>query len=236
VLTPVRRKKLPDNLAERIQAYIIERDFKPGDRLPSTAELAARFEVGHPTLREGLKKLETIGIISVKHGSGIYVGENVNRIFLINPVLQEKEPTRKILLDLIEAREPIELQSVGLAAERITGEELQALRSLLDSAKEHLEEDEILSQVNMGFHKAIASASGNTVLWQVLEALTSLFREEQRALIHIYASRLKDYEQHEQIFEALKNKNKELAVARMRSHLASVRQAILKWNPRRDRQ
>jgi GntR family transcriptional repressor for pyruvate dehydrogenase complex len=236
VLIPLRHKKLPDNLAESIQAYIIERDFKPGDRLPSTAELASRFQVGYPTLREGLKKLETLGIIAVRHGSGIFVGENINRIFLINPVLQEKEPTRKVLLDLIEAREPIELQSVGLAAEHITTEELQTLRTLLDNAKEHLEDDEDLSRVNMEFHKAIAAASGNTVLSQVLEALTSVFRQEQRALIHIYASRLNDYEQHEQIFEALQAKNKELAVARMQSHLSSVRQAILKWNPRRDRQ
>jgi GntR family transcriptional repressor for pyruvate dehydrogenase complex len=116
---PVVRTNLSDDLAHRIRRLIDANNLVPGDKLPTISELAERFEVGPPTLREALKKLETLGIVRIKHGSGIYVGENYRALFLSNPVISEG-PSKKILLDLIEARRSVEPTAVRLAAEHAT--------------------------------------------------------------------------------------------------------------------
>ena len=59
---PVLRQSLSDKLAQRIRAMIRKGDYQQGDRLPPIMEMARRFGVGHPTIREALKKLETMGI------------------------------------------------------------------------------------------------------------------------------------------------------------------------------
>jgi GntR family transcriptional regulator, transcriptional repressor for pyruvate dehydrogenase complex len=228
-LSPVARQSLSDGLAERIRQLIQTGDFRPGDRLPSIADMARRFGVGHPTLREALKKLETLGIVTIRHGSGVYVGRDDNSLLISNPVFSGSF-TRKLLVDLIEARTPIELTTVGLAARNATLEHLREMKSLLTQAGESLGDDAVLSRVNMAFHREIAKASGNAVLAQLLEVLTNIFHEEQRAILSIYGSRQKDHAEHVRIFEALTDRDADLAAERMQAHLDGVREVLLRWD------
>jgi GntR family transcriptional regulator, transcriptional repressor for pyruvate dehydrogenase complex len=227
VLTPLVRQSLSDGLAERVRELIQVGNFKPGDRLPSINDMARRFGVGHPTLREALKKLETLGVVTIRHGSGVYVGKDDNSLVISNPIYSGAI-TRKLLIDLIEARIPVELTSVELAARNATENHLLEMEALLKRAEENLDDDEILSAVNMAFHRAIASASGNRVLAQLLDLLTNLFHEEQRVILGIYGSRQKDHREHLKILDALKQKDAPLAVGRMRDHLEEVRDVLLR--------
>jgi GntR family transcriptional regulator, transcriptional repressor for pyruvate dehydrogenase complex len=227
-LSPVARQSLSDGLAERVRELIQTGTFQPGDRLPSIADMARRFGVGHPTLREALKKLETVGIVTIRHGSGVYVGKDDNHLLIRNPVFSGGI-TRKLLLDLVEAREPVELTSARLAATNASERHLETMHTLLTRAEECLDDDAVLSDVNMAFHKEIAAASGNSVLAQMQDVLTRVFREEQRMILGIYGSRRKDHQEHVQILAALQERDVELAVDRMKAHLAGVRDALLRW-------
>lgn len=228
--TPVLRQSLADDLAHRVKQLIEAEGYQPGDRLPSISEMARRFRVGHPTLREALKKLQTLGVVDIRHGSGVYVGKNHNALLLSNPIF-DTTVSKKLLLDLIEARMAIELKSVALAATHATEEHLAALRETLASAEQNFNDDAALNVANMAFHQQIARASGNTVLYHVLEVLSNLFREEQRVILDIYGSRTKDHAEHRRILEALEQKNEAAAVNRMRAHLHGVREALLRWDP-----
>lgn len=227
VLGPVSRQSLADGLAERVLELIRGGGFRSGDRLPSIAHMAQRFGVGHPTLREALKKLETLGIVSIRHGSGVYVGKDNDSLLISNPVFSGSV-TGKLLVDLIEARIPIELTSVELAAKNATAEHLSEMATLLKRAGESLDDDAVLSSVNMAFHREIATASGNPVLGQVLEVLTNLFRDEQRLILDIYGQRKKDHREHVGILEALEQRDVKLSVERMRTHLEGVRDVLLR--------
>lgn len=174
---PTMRQTLADDLAQRIKRLIQARSYQPGDRLPPISEMARRFGVGHPTLREALKRLETVGAVDIRHGSGVYVGRNDNTLLMTNPTF-DGAVTRKLLLDLIDVRIPIETQSVELAAGNATEEHLQEMGQLLSKAEENLEDDATLSATNMAFHRHIALASGNTVLSQMLGVLSTLFQRE----------------------------------------------------------
>jgi len=197
--------------------------------------LATRFGVGYPTLREGLKKLEALGIITIQHGSGVYVGQPSSSFFLLNPITAERGPTKKVLFDLIDARKAVELETIALAAERITSSQVASLERILKYARRNLANEESLNRINLRFHRELAVASGNAVLSQILDVTLRLFYEEQRVILRIHGSPADDHDEHAQIVEAVKAHKKTLAVARMRSHLEGVRKAIMKWNPDVDR-
>lgn len=227
---PVTRQSLSDDLARRIRMLITAEGFGPGDRLPSINSMAKRFGVGHPTLREALRRLEAVGAVDMRHGAGVFVGRNPNTLLMTNPVHGE-EVTRKLLLDLIEARIPVELQSVSLAALHAQSSHLAEMRRLLAHAGEHLDDDAVLSETNMAFHQQVARASGNTVVRQILDVLSSLFENEQRVILDIYGSRQKDHREHEGILAALETRDTVTAVERMRAHLEGVREVLLNWDP-----
>ena len=227
---PVLKQSLSDKLAQRIRGMIQKGDYTEGDRLPPIMEMARRFGVGHPTIREALKKLETMGFVEIRHGSGVYVTRSEEVLVLASPDYAGTV-TKKLLLDLIQTREPLETQSVADACRNGTLEDLVEMRRLLTTAGENLGDDAVLNEVNMGFHRQIARASGNTVLAQLLDVLHELFTDEQRLILGIFGSRDRDHQEHLAILEALEQRDESLCVDRMRQHLRGVQDAILRWNP-----
>jgi GntR family transcriptional repressor for pyruvate dehydrogenase complex len=227
---PVVKQSLPDKLARQIRGTIQSGNYRRGDRLPPIVEMAKRFEVGQPSIREALKKLEAMGVVQIRHGAGVFVTRSEEVLVLASPDYAGTV-TKKLLLDLIQARIPIESQSVADCVKNATPEQVQALKRILASASKHLDDDEILNSVNMEFHGKIAEASGNSVTAQLLAVLHELFTEEQRLILGIFGSREEDHRDHLQILKAIEQRDEALAVKRMRSHLESVREAIQRWDP-----
>ena len=229
---PEMKQSLSDRLSRRISGLIQRGHYRVGDRLPSIMEMAKRFGVGHPTVREALKKLETIGVVEIRHGSGVYVSRSDDVLMLASPDYSGTV-TKKLLLDLIRARMALEAQSVADAVQKATAAHLREMRRLLSTAAKNLANDDVLNDVNMSFHRQIAQASGNAVLVQLLDVLRDLFTNEQRLILNIFGSRERDHEGHLAILDALERRDATLAMKRMRAHLKGVESTILRWNPGR---
>ena len=227
---PVIKQSLPDKLARQIRGTIQSGNYRRGDRLPPIVEMAKRFEVGQPSIREALKKLEAMGVVQIRHGSGVFVTRSEEVLVLASPDYAGTV-TKKLLLDLIRARIPIEIQSVADCVKNASPEQVQELKRILASAGKHLDDDEVLNSVNMDFHGKIAEASGNSVTAQLLAVLHEIFTEEQRLILGIFGSREDDHKDHVQILKAIEDRDEALAVERMRSHLESVHAAIQRWDP-----
>ena len=71
--TPIRRRRLSEQLAERILGSIAAGELHPGDQLPTIAEMARSFRVAPPTVREALMRLEAKRVIEIRHGAGVFV-------------------------------------------------------------------------------------------------------------------------------------------------------------------
>lgn len=227
---PVLKQSLSDKLALRIREMIQKGEYTQGDRLPPIMEMAKRFGVGHPTIREALKKLETMGFVEIRHGSGVYVSRSEEVLVLASPDYGG-EVTKKLLLDLINTRMPLEIMSVAEAVKHATLEDLVEMRRLLTSAGQNLTNDVVLNEVNMGFHRQIALASGNTVLLQLLDVLHDLFTDEQRLILGIFGSRERDHKEHLSILDALEKRDEKKGTDLMRKHLQGVADSILRWDP-----
>ena len=227
---PVPRLSLSDDIAQRITQLIQTGKYRPGTRLPAITVMARQFGVGSPTVREALTRLETVGVVDIRHGSGVYVGRLPDSLLISNPVF-ETAPTKKLLVDLISARIPIETETAALAAVNATAEHLDQMARQLAEAGQSLSDAPILNKVNLSFHRQIALASGNAVMHQILEVLSDLFGKEQAMILSIHGKSGDDHAEHLEIHEALCARDAVLASQRMQRHLERVRDKLVSWDP-----
>jgi GntR family transcriptional regulator, transcriptional repressor for pyruvate dehydrogenase complex len=221
----VARDSLADTLARRIRGMIQSGDYSEGDRLPAILEMARRFGVGPPTVREALKKLETLGVVDVRHGSGVYVASRRELLVLARPQIGGAVDDA-MLLDLIDARIALEVQAVAMAAERASDEAIAAMRHLLGNADGTADDHRALA-TDAAFHRQLAAASGNTIVEQMLDALHDLFAGEGRVVRWEPLVRDADACAHGAILDAVERRDPVLAAQRMREHLQGVRAAIV---------
>jgi GntR family transcriptional repressor for pyruvate dehydrogenase complex len=212
-------------VTEQILA-LIERDgLSSGDRLPSVQALARQLSVAAPTVRESLRQLQALGVIELRHGSGVYVRDAQRRVLLANPYPGPLE-TRTIF-DLLEARLLIEPHLAALTAVVAGDDELDGLGVALDHAAEQLDgPDEVLNSLNMSFHRGVARLSRSSVLSQAIESIIDVYAAEQMVILRLYDDRRRDHEQHVGIFEALRRRDAEAAAELMRVHIEGVRSVL----------
>jgi GntR family transcriptional repressor for pyruvate dehydrogenase complex len=192
--------------------------------------MADMFQVGAPTLREALKKLQAAGVIHIKHGAGIFVADNHDALFVHNPIA-ERKPSKKVILDMLEARLAVEPFTAGLAAENASGKQIERMGDLLDDARDAMTHGDYktLAEASLGFHREISIASHNGVISQLLALITGLFQIELYTVLDIYGNTERDYREHRSILAAIAKRNRPLAVRRMRHHIANVRVAIERY-------
>lgn len=213
---------LSERIADGIVAMIEAADLHPGDALESSRELAKRFEVTTPTIREALRRLEATDVIRFRHGSGTYVGDGVARRLMVNPYVAVR-PTAGSVLELVDARIVLEPQVAAAAAGHHSPETLAALVGASDNALRPQHGDE---RPWLHFHVALAAASGNPLLRETIEALLQVRARDQIEIRHRYADRERDHDEHLEIVEAVRDRDAEAAARLTRQHLVAIRQAI----------
>jgi len=112
----VSRKRSYEQIVEQIRQQILSGKLKPGDRLPSTRELAEKFSVGRSSMREALSALKAMGLVDIRQGEGVTVRKfSADQMEIRLPaVLMSKEA----ILELLEARKALETSNARIAAEK----------------------------------------------------------------------------------------------------------------------
>lgn len=225
VQVPVTRMGLCESVAERVLELISRDQLRPGDRLPPLKELAMRFGVATPTMREALRRLEATGVIDIRHGSGIYVRNGYQRMMIANPSFGKLEA--RTILDLLDARLLIEPELAELTTKTADDVTIARIGSILDEAEKYLTgNDRMLHKVNMSFHLAIAQCSGNIVLAHIMESLIDLYSHEQLVILALYNARTQDHQEHRAIFDAIRSRDPQRARVSMEQHLKGVKAIV----------
>lgn len=219
------RPNAADELTQDLIDLLKQEGLQPGDRIPSVTALAGRFAVAPQTIREALRRLQALGLLDFRHGSGVYVREPLARVIVSNPYTGQLDPD--VLLDLIDARLLIEPHLACLAVVRGGADAIAELERILDLADQSLEgQDEALSSLNLDFHRAIARLSGNKVLGQTMESLLDLYAAEQMMILQVYDNRERDAREHRAVLTAIRGGRPDLAAEQMREHLTGVRTVV----------
>lgn len=195
--------------------------------MPNARALADHFDVATPTIREALRRLEATGSVELRHGSGIYVGANLGRVVLPNP--HADEASVEVLVQMLETRLLIEPSLARMAASRqLSADEQEDLRdAVLVSERKEPE----APPNPRTFHRQLARASGNTVMYECIDALLSIRWREQKMLRRLFDDRARDRDQHRQILDAVVGQDAEAAHELTRLHLEEIRSVVAGSSP-----
>lgn len=165
---PIVSRSLKDEFIDRFERLILSGQFKPGERIPSERELGSLFGVSRPVVHEGLRALESRGLVSIESRKGVRINDyrRQGSIEMLLSILNYSggKLSPGLFNGVLEMRLLFEVETAGLAAMRRTSEQLAELETLVEreGAKSDLRPAE-LSRLDFEFHLLVAMASGNEI-------------------------------------------------------------------------
>jgi GntR family transcriptional repressor for pyruvate dehydrogenase complex len=169
----VARASLPEQVFRQLVAAVLDGRYAPGDRLPPQRTLAADLGVNMASLREGIKRLEQLRLVDVKHGDAMRVQDwrgNAGLDVLAYAVTVDPALTGA----LFEARRLLLVEAARLAAARRTPEHERALAELAD-AFVAAPDDATAQMVDLAFMATVIDAAGNLVFTLILNSIRELY-------------------------------------------------------------
>ncbi|MCM3588266.1 FadR family transcriptional regulator [Mesobacillus maritimus] len=228
----VRVKKVYEQVADSLIELIKNGELKPGDKLDSVEKLAKNFEVGSSTIREALSGLRTMGLVEMRQGEGTYVNTFDPSKFQL-PVTSAFLMKLEDVKELYEVRKILEIGTAAQAACVREEEDLLALEKAL-IVMEHADgNEELASTADLDFHLAIANATHNKLLMNLMSSVSALISEtiqETRKVLLYSEHQVEDLKiEHRRIFEAIKKKQPDEARQAMLNHLQNVQDRLFKY-------
>lgn len=226
---PLRRDRLHQQVADRIQDLIVNESLRPGDRLPSERDLAERLGVSRTVIREAIRVLGAQGLVDVRPGSGSYVQEpsaddaaaSIERLLRLR-----QAPGRYEALG--EVRRTLEIEIAGLAARRATEMDVASLEGALAEMAAHAGDAEQFTRQDLAFHAALVGATHNELYGVLLIPITDLLLDFRLAAYRYDArSAIEDgLAFHREILDHVRARDSEGARRAMRQHLGQAERLI----------
>lgn len=219
---PIQKRKLADDVRERLLAMIESGELRPGDVLPSEREMMDGLGVGRPAIREAMQSLERAGLIQIRHGERARVAEpSMNRM-----IDQMSESMKHLLVhsaasleNLKDARLTFELEMARLAAERHQAADLARLSRIVDEQAANFGNGPTFRLIDGQFHREIAALSGNPIWPALSDALFRWLNDFHVDLVSVPGKERLTVAEHREIIEAIATRDPAKAAASMRNHL-----------------
>ena len=225
-------EKAASAIIHQIEQLILRGVLHPGERLPSERELATRFEVSRPTLRDALAALETSGLIVTRPGAGAFVAQVLGSAFS-PPLVRLFSTHDEALFDYLTFRRDLEGMAAARAAEYANETDLEVIRCIfkrMEAAHEKRNPTEEAA-IDAEFHLAIVEAAHNVVM---LHMMRSMFEMLQAGVFYnrqiMYGKRTtrdQFLEQHRKIYDAIIAQDPDAARSAVEAHLTFIEKAML---------
>lgn len=210
-----------DEAIERITQQIAAGRWRPGDRLPKEAELAAELGLSRNSLREAVRALSLVRVLDVRQGDGTYVtslepGLLMDSLGFVAQLVQDHT-----LVEVFEVRRLLEPAAAAMAAVRIDQEGLALLRLELERMRAATKEEDLV-EADAAFHSVIAKAAGNAVLSSLLESLSNRTMSARLWRARTLEGVLDETRnEHDRIYEAVAARDVELVRTLAAAHVAN---------------
>ena len=221
---PVRRRKLYEEVALRIEEMVHERRFMPGDQLPAERELMEELGVGRSAVREALLSLQKMGLVVLNSGERARVTTPTARV-LVN----ELSGAARLLLAqdggiqrFQESRALFEIGLARVAALHATADDIRRLKEALETNRLAMADGGEFMRTDVAFHYVIATIPRNDIFTALYDAVVEWLTEQRQISGRAPASAQLAYAAHERIFRAIAAHDAEEAQAAMQDHLDQV--------------
>lgn len=204
----------------KLRSYIADNGLRAGDQLPPEADLAEAFGISRLSLREGVKGLETVGVLRTRHGGGTYVEP-----FSFAPILENLPYAFQLegrdLLNLLELRAALEEGLIARASEWIRRRDLEDLRGIATAMGAPDTTPEAISALDRQFHRRLYEPLDNPLVNQMIDLFWDIFHRLHSATVAEPSAPAELAQMHVDIVDALATQSGE--VEAMYRHFENIR-------------
>ena len=174
------RARAAREIVSSLQGDIASGRLPRGARLPSERDLAQHFGVSQPTVREAVRALDLMGLLDVRHGSGVYVTGDVADF--LNASLRVLLQVERVgIMEVLDVRTLLGGFSARRAAENVTADELARMAGYVDAcdnASDNASPRELAAPA-VSFQLAVSAAAGNPLLFAIESFLVKIIIQLQ---------------------------------------------------------
>ncbi|BBO84683.1 FCD domain-containing protein [Desulfosarcina ovata] len=232
---PIKKRKLSDEILERLLLLFETGKLKPEDEMPSERELMERFMVGRPAVREALQSLERMGLIAIRHGE---------RAKVLKPTEagifdQIDFAARQLLASsgrnvefLREARQIMEAGIAKLAVQHATPAGIKALKKHLETMRKNDGNREAFMEADQHFHIALAKMTQNPILHTTMRAVFGWLSQYHAELLSVPGLEDLIIKEHEAILKKIIDRDADGASKQISDHILQVNELYPKHRPK----
>jgi GntR family transcriptional regulator, transcriptional repressor for pyruvate dehydrogenase complex len=225
LIEPIRKTRIPEEIADRIRRLILDGTFPPGRPVPSERDLARRFGVSRGSVRDALRMLEIVGLLDMRHGQGTFPRElSVDR--LVTPLASVLTYRRDLQDELMDVRRMFEPAVARVAASRIRDEEVDELQRVLEAQRRKVASGQSAIVEDTAFHAALARATRNRVAVQLMETLNDLLKESRKLTLKQRGRPERSLQGHEAIVKAMRRRDAAAAERAMHDHINQIAELL----------
>jgi len=221
----IRKKRLSDEVINEINRMIRSGELEVGDKLPNQIEFASQLGVSRTSLREALNMLAMVGAVKQKQGVGTILVSKLNAINIHDfspPLMSDSNAA----LELIEARDIIEVGAAKLAAVNATKGQVDNLDNIVKSMIIALDNNDSQTYIELDikFHMSVAECSNNRFIiysYKNIQGYTEQYIQE--CLNMIPNMQISSMKFHRKISDAIKHGDEKRSVAEMKKHILEIK-------------
>ena len=232
--SPIQRVSVPEQVASRILDLVRSGTLKPGDQLPPERDLAVSLQVSRPSVREAIRGLTILGVVTTRQGGGAYISA-LGAEELLGPLEFFISLEEVNVRQLYDARVLIESDVARRAAEEITDEQLARLKQILTAQALRLDDPISFRLSDTEFHEVIWRSAANPFLYRIGKSLNVLGMEFRRLASETAGILAQSHRDHHAILAALSNHDPDAAAAAAANHMRNVFDSTLASLPKESR-
>lgn len=223
-ISPVKRRKVHEDIAAQLEKLITSGALREGDSLPAERTLMEQFGVGRPAVREAMLTLERSGLLKLSSGERATVSRPTTAIVLdgLSASVRVAMATEEGMRNFQAARSLFEVALARNAAKHATPEQVEALRAALQRNKEAIGDPHEFERTDVAFHYEIARIAGNPLFAGMHEALVGWLTEQRTVSLRGPNVDRMAYKYHKLIFQAIEAGDPDRAETAIVEHLESV--------------
>ena len=220
-IEPIVRRKLSQDVFDRLMQRINSGEYPRGQLLPSERQLMETFRVGRPAVREALQDLQRMGLVVITHGEGARLVEPTAQTVLDQLAITVQHvlaSSQQNLAHLKDARNFFEVGMARIAAARATPEDIEALNQVIAGMEAASAEFSRFMKLDIAFHRKIAEITGNPIFVAVSEAMLQWLSHYHIGELRKVGREARTLDEHRHIVDRIAAHDVEGAAAAMLTH------------------